>query len=77
VKHLLLLPRAISVQGKSISVGKEGDIVQKGATICIIEAMKLMNEIEATTSGRVVKIQGVEGQVVEFGESLFLIDPAV
>jgi acetyl-CoA carboxylase biotin carboxyl carrier protein len=56
---------------------KEGDIVQKGATICIIEAMKLMNEIEATTSGRVVKIQAVEGQVVEFGESLFLIDPAV
>ena len=56
---------------------KEGDVVKKGATLCIIEAMKLMNEIEATTSGRVVKILGVEGQVVEFGEPLFLIDPAV
>jgi biotin carboxyl carrier protein len=38
--------------------------------------MKLMNEIEATTSGRVVKILGTEGKVVEFGETLFLIDPA-
>lgn len=56
---------------------KEGDIVKKGATLCIIEAMKLMNEIESTTSGRVVKILGIEGQVVEFGEPLFLIDPVV
>jgi acetyl-CoA carboxylase biotin carboxyl carrier protein len=56
---------------------KEGDIVSKGATLCIIEAMKLMNEIEATTSGRVVKILSTEGEVVEFGEVLFLIDPAV
>ena len=56
---------------------KEGDVVEKGATLCIIEAMKLMNEIEATTSGRVVKILGTEGKVVEFGECLFLIDPSV
>jgi acetyl-CoA carboxylase biotin carboxyl carrier protein len=56
---------------------KEGDTVEKGQTLCIIEAMKLMNEIEATTSGRVVKILGTEGQVVEFGECLFLIDPSV
>jgi acetyl-CoA carboxylase biotin carboxyl carrier protein len=56
---------------------KEGDVVSKGATLCIIEAMKLMNEIEATTSGRVVKILSTEGQVVEFGEALFLIDPSV
>lgn len=55
---------------------KEGDIVKKGDTLCIIEAMKLMNEIEATTSGRVVKILGSDGQVVEFGETLFLIDPS-
>jgi acetyl-CoA carboxylase biotin carboxyl carrier protein len=39
--------------------------------------MKLMNEIEAPTSGKIVKILGVEGQVIEFGEVLFLIDPAV
>lgn len=56
---------------------KEGDTVEKGQTLCIIEAMKLMNEIEATTSGRIVKILGTEGQVVEFGECLFLIDPSV
>ena len=56
---------------------KEGDTVSKGDTICIVEAMKLMNEIEAPTSGKIVKIQGVEGQVIEFGEVLFLIDPSV
>jgi len=56
---------------------KEGDMVSKGDKLCIIEAMKLMNEIEASTSGRVVKILGIEGQVVEFGEALFLIDPGV
>jgi acetyl-CoA carboxylase biotin carboxyl carrier protein len=56
---------------------KEGDVVSKGSTLCIVEAMKLMNEIEAPTSGKVVKVLGAEGQVVEFGEVLFLIDPAV
>lgn len=56
---------------------KEGDVVSKGSTLCIIEAMKLMNEIEAPTSGKVVKVMGADGQVVEFGEVLFLIDPAV
>jgi acetyl-CoA carboxylase biotin carboxyl carrier protein len=56
---------------------KEGDVISKGSTLCIIEAMKLMNEIESPTSGKVVKIMGAEGQVVEFGEVLFLIDPAV
>jgi biotin carboxyl carrier protein len=39
--------------------------------------MKLMNEIESPTSGRVVKVMGADGQVVEFGEVLFLIDPSV
>ncbi|MFN4896690.1 MAG: acetyl-CoA carboxylase biotin carboxyl carrier protein [Pseudomonadota bacterium] len=56
---------------------KEGDVVSKGSTLCIVEAMKLMNEIESPTSGKVVKVLGSEGQVVEFGEVLFLIDPAV
>jgi acetyl-CoA carboxylase biotin carboxyl carrier protein len=56
---------------------KEGDVVTKGATLCIVEAMKLMNEIESPSSGKVVKVFGAEGQVVEFGEVLFLIDPAV
>lgn len=54
---------------------KEGDSVSKGDTLCIIEAMKLMNEIESPSSGKIVKILGADGQVVEFGEVLFLIDP--
>lgn len=56
---------------------KEGDVVAKGDTLCIVEAMKLMNEIEAPTAGKVVKVLGADGQVVEFGEVLFLIDPSV
>ena len=54
-----------------------GTRIKPGQTVCILEAMKLMNEIEAPTSGKIVKILGVEGQVIEFGEVLFLIDPAV
>jgi acetyl-CoA carboxylase biotin carboxyl carrier protein len=54
---------------------KEGNMVKKGDTLCIVEAMKLMNEIEAPCSGRVVKSLLQDGQVVEYGEVLFLIDP--
>lgn len=52
---------------------KVGDKVKKGDKLCIIEAMKLMNEIEATVSGTVEKIMLTDGQVVEYGEVLFLI----
>lgn len=55
---------------------KEGDVVSKGATLCIVEAMKLMNPIEAPSSGKIIKILVTEGKVVEFGEVMFLIDPA-
>lgn len=54
---------------------KEGDFVKKGATLCIIEAMKVMNEIEAACDGKIAKILLEDGQVVEYGEVLFLIDP--
>ena len=54
---------------------KEGDRVKKGDTLCIVEAMKLMNEIESPFAGTVEKILGADGQVVEFGEVLFLINP--
>lgn len=54
---------------------KEGDVVSKGQTLCIIEAMKLMNEIESDISGRVVKILAENGSPVEFGETLFKIEP--
>jgi acetyl-CoA carboxylase biotin carboxyl carrier protein len=53
----------------------EGDVVKEGQVLCIVEAMKLMNEIEAKTAGRIVKILVDNGQPVEFGQSLFLMEP--
>jgi acetyl-CoA carboxylase biotin carboxyl carrier protein len=55
---------------------KEGDRVKKGDTLCIIEAMKLMNEIESPCDGKIEKVMLADAKVVEFGELLFLIDPA-
>jgi acetyl-CoA carboxylase biotin carboxyl carrier protein len=54
---------------------KEGDVVKEGQTLCIIEAMKLMNEIEAKVSGRIVKILVENSQPVEYGQPLFLVEP--
>jgi acetyl-CoA carboxylase biotin carboxyl carrier protein len=53
----------------------EGDVVKQGQILCIIEAMKLMNEIESKVSGRIAKILVENGQPVEYGHPLFLIDP--
>jgi acetyl-CoA carboxylase biotin carboxyl carrier protein len=50
--------------------------VKEGQVLCIIEAMKLMNEIETKTAGRVVKILADNAQPVEYGQPLFLIDPS-
>ncbi len=55
---------------------KEGDTVKKGQVLCIIEAMKLMNEIESEVSGVVRKILVANGEPIEYGQVLFLIDPA-
>jgi len=52
-----------------------GDIVKKGQTLCIIEAMKLMNEIEADVDGTVVEIYGENAKPVEYGQKLFAILP--
>ena len=52
-----------------------GDFVEKGSVVCIIEAMKLMNEIESEMSGEVVSILVENGQPVEYGERLFAIRP--
>ena len=51
-----------------------GDVVKEGDTICIIEAMKILNEIEVDKSGTVSKILCENGQAVEYGQPLFLID---
>ena len=52
---------------------KPGDEVGKGKTLCIVEAMKLMNEIESDVAGTIVTIYPQNGQPVEFGEKLFAI----
>jgi acetyl-CoA carboxylase biotin carboxyl carrier protein len=54
---------------------KLGDTVEAGQTVCIIEAMKLMNEIEADISGEVVRTLVENGQPVEYGEPLFALRP--
>jgi len=53
-----------------------GSHVDSGATLCIIEAMKLMNEIESEVSGEVMRIFAENGQPVEYGQSLFGIRPS-
>jgi acetyl-CoA carboxylase biotin carboxyl carrier protein len=54
---------------------QEGDVVKEGQVLCIIEAMKLMNEIESKVSGRVARILVENGHAVEYGQPLFLVDP--
>ena len=53
-----------------------GDQVRKGQVLCIIEAMKLMNEINAECDGEVVKVYVENGQAVQYGERLFAVKPA-
>jgi len=55
---------------------KVGDTINVGDTICIIEAMKLFNEIEAETSGKLVKILVDDASPVEYDQPVFLIEPA-
>ncbi|MBL6731149.1 MAG: acetyl-CoA carboxylase biotin carboxyl carrier protein [Bacteroidia bacterium] len=52
-----------------------GDIVEKGQVICIIEAMKLFNEIESEVSGKIVKVLVDDSQPVEYGQPLFVVEP--
>jgi acetyl-CoA carboxylase biotin carboxyl carrier protein len=51
-----------------------GSVVKEGDPICIIEAMKIMNEIEADTAGTITQILVQNGQAVEYGQSLFVIE---
>ena len=55
---------------------KVGDEVQVGQALCIIEAMKLMNEIESDAGGEIVRVYAESGQPVEYGQSLFAIKPS-
>jgi len=54
---------------------REGDAVRKGQVVCIIEAMKLMNEIESQVAGRVTKVLVENAQPVEYGQPLFVLEP--
>ena len=51
-----------------------GSVIRPGAVLCIIEAMKLMNEIEADVAGKIVKIMVENGQPVEYDQTLFLVE---
>ena len=52
-----------------------GDVIEKGQVICIIEAMKLFNEIESEVSGKIVKVLVEDSQPVEYGQPLFVVEP--
>jgi acetyl-CoA carboxylase biotin carboxyl carrier protein len=54
---------------------RQGDHVSKGQVVCIVEAMKLMNEIEAEVGGTIVRVAVENGKPVEFGQALFLVEP--
>ncbi len=53
---------------------QEGSVVSVGTVLCIVEAMKLMNEIESDAAGRVTKILVENGQPVEYGQTLFIVE---
>ncbi len=55
---------------------KVGDLVKSGDTVCIIEAMKLFNEVESEVSGKIVKILVDDAEPVEYDQPLFLVDPS-
>lgn len=55
---------------------KEGDSINSNSVVCIVEAMKLMNELEAEVSGTIEKVLVENGQLVEYGQALFLVKPS-
>ena len=61
--------------GKPVFVNV-GDEIKKGKAICIIEAMKLFNEIESEVEGKIVKVLVDDAKPVEYDQPLFLVDPA-
>ncbi|MDP8298659.1 MAG: acetyl-CoA carboxylase biotin carboxyl carrier protein [Candidatus Tantalella remota] len=52
-----------------------GDVIQKGDVLCIVEAMKLMNEVKAEFGGRVVEIAVENAEAVEYGQTMFVVEP--
>jgi acetyl-CoA carboxylase biotin carboxyl carrier protein len=66
----------LSANPESPAFVSEGDVIKAGETVCIIEAMKLFNEIESEISGKIVKILVSNATPVEYDQPLFLVDPA-
>jgi acetyl-CoA carboxylase biotin carboxyl carrier protein len=64
--------RAASPEASSFA--NLGDTIQEGQVLCILEAMKLMNEFKSECSGKIVKILVENGQVVEYGQPLFIVE---
>jgi len=54
---------------------REGDVISPGQTLCVIEAMKLMNELEAEQSGKIVEILAENAEPVEYNQPLFILEP--
>ena len=54
---------------------RQGDHVSKGQVVCIVEAMKLMNEIESEVSGTIVRVAVEDSKPIEFGQALFMVEP--
>ncbi len=80
-KHLTVRSPIVGTFYRSPSPESEsfvnvGDTISKGDVLCIVEAMKIMNEIESEHSGKIVKILVDNSQPVEFDQPLFLIDPS-
>ena len=65
-----------SANPESEAFVKEGDTIKVGQTVCIVEAMKLFNEIESEYSGKVVKVLVENSSPVEYDQPLFLVDPS-
>jgi acetyl-CoA carboxylase biotin carboxyl carrier protein len=54
----------------------EGDLVEAGQQVAIVEAMKIMNSVQADQAGRVAKILAADGEMVEYGQQLMILEPA-
>ena len=65
-KNVVLMPSFVNI----------GDTIKEGDTLCIIEAMKLFNEIESEVSGKIVKVLVDDTTPIEFDQPLFLVDPS-
>lgn len=79
-KHHLVCSPIVGTFYRAPSPGAEpyvnvGDIIKKGQILCIVEAMKLMNEIESEVAGKIVEVLVEDSQPVEYGEILFKVEP--